>query len=810
MDRYFSAVLCEGSYPIYRHRRIFGELVLDTSALWKASFICCRARSVNWLGTSSLCISLLTCESALAAGLVGTTHTVNNGDNVESWQLSQNATLNIDQAQTLGIVARQSRVNSAGAFTQQISATDGSELNLSGTTVKGGNARAGVEIINSTATISGNSAISSDRLGLQVGRNVNSNSGSQATVSASTIRGVSGGARATAFSNLEFSGSIIEGTGTGSYGVALLSGAASATEGTQILGGQNGVTLGLEHAGLPASQLLLRGSSVEGKSGSALVVDYDGTSAAASRIDVFDGSNLTGGNGTIIEVTGLGNAEVNVERSDLLGNVQVSDTSVGSLSFKQASLTGDVVADAGSTATVALEQNSRLTGVMTNVATASIDSTSRWNMTGRSQVGDLVLNGGTVRIGADNAFHQLDVQNLSGSGLFEMNVNFATNQPDGLNVTGTATGDHRLLVTSTGTELASGQPVQLVHVADGDAKFSLANINGEVDLGAFSYGLKQSENGNDWFLDPTARTVSPSTRAVTALFNTAITVLDGEAMSLRSRMGEVRFNHSKSGAWGRAYGSKYNVSDAFGDGYRQNQQGFTLGADAPLPIGDGQWLFGVMAGQSHSDLNLHRGTSGTIKSYYVGSYLTWIDNANGYYVDNVIKFNRFQNEAKVGLSDGNRTKGDYDNNGISGSIEFGRHIEFEYGYFIEPYIQGSTAVIQGKDYDLKNGLSVEGDRTRSMRGEAGMTLGRNLQLRNGVVWQPYIRAALAHEFSKNNEVQVNDNVFNNDLSGTRVKVGGGVALNLSERWQAHAELEYLSGENIEMPIAATVGVQRKW
>ena len=783
---------------------------MSTSSLWKTTHFRSRAKPVIWLGTSSLCFSLLTCESAFAAGLVGTAHTVTKGDNVESWQLSQQATLNIDQAETLGIVARQSQVDAVGASTQQISASGGSVVNLAGTTVTGGNARAGVELANSTATISGNSTISSDRLGLQAGRNINVNSGSKVTVSDSTIRGVTGGARATAFSTLEFSGSTIEGTGGGSYGVTLLSGSASATEGSQILGGQNGVRLGLEGAGLPGSHLLLRGSSVEGKGGSAIVVDYEGSSAAASRIDVLDGSTLTGGSGTIIEVKGLGSADVNVERSDLMGNVQIADTSTAALGFKQASLTGDVTADTGATASVALLQNSQLTGVMTNVSSATIDSTSRWNMTGNSQVGDLALNGGTVRIGADTVFNQLAVHNLSGSGLFEMNVNFTTNQSDVLNITGTATGDHRLLVTSTGTELPSGQPVDLVHVAGGDAKFSLANVNGEVDLGAFSYGLKQSESGNDWFLDPTARTVSPSTRAVTALFNTAITVLDGEAMSLRSRMGEVRFNHSKSGAWGRAYGSKYNVSDAFGDGYRQDQQGFTLGADAPLPIGGGQWLLGVMAGQSHSDLNLHRGTSGTIKSYYVGSYLTWIDNAKGYYVDNVIKFNRFQNEAKVGLSDGNRTKGDYDNTGVSGSIEFGRHFAFDQGYFIEPYIQGSAAIIQGKDYHLANGLSVEGDRTRSMRAEGGMTVGRNLQLRNGVVWQPYVRAALAHEFSKSNEVQVNNNVFNNDLSGSRVKVGGGVALNMSDRWQAHAELEYMRGNNIEMPVGATLGLQLKW
>jgi outer membrane autotransporter protein len=53
-------------------------------------------------------------------------------------------------------------------------------------------------------------------------------------------------------------------------------------------------------------------------------------------------------------------------------------------------------------------------------------------------------------------------------------------------------------------------------------------------------------------------------------------------------------------------------------------------------------------------------------------------------------------------------------------------------------------------------------------------------------------------------------VFNNDLSGSRVEIGAGVAINLSERWQAHAEFEYMHGRNIEMPIGGTFGVQFKW
>ncbi|MGE8186184.1 autotransporter outer membrane beta-barrel domain-containing protein [Pseudomonas sp. NPDC086278] len=768
------------------------------------------ASSLICQGTSSLCFLFLFSELASAGQLVGTSQTISNGAAVEAWTLTQNATLTVDGAQTLGVSAAQSTLNASGATTQQISASDGSAVTLVNTTVNGGNARAALELINSNAAISGGTTISSNRLGLQAARNVATSTGSTVTVNDSTITGVTGGARATAFSTLEFSNSTIEGTGTGSVGLSLLSGAATASNNTHIIGALNGASLGIESAGPIGSQLQLDQSSVEGKSGSAILVNYAGVAAPATQINVLNGSTLTGGNATVLEVSGASDVVMNVGRSDLTGNVDISGNSTTALNFTQGSLVGNVTADTGSTATVALQQGSQLTGTLNNVGSATIDAQSRWNMTGNSQVGDLALNGGTVKLGTDNAFHQLDVTNLSGNGRFELNTNFATNQTDFLNVTGTATGDHQLLIASSGSEPASGQPVQVVHTAAGDANFSLSNANGVVDLGAFSYGLTQAGTTNDWFLNPTAQGVSPSTRAVTALFNTAPTVWYGELTSLRSRMGELRFNTDKSGVWFRAYGNKYNVNDAFGDGYRQTQQGFTLGADAPLPLGDGQWLLGVMGGYSTSDLSLHGGTSGTINSSYLGTYLTWIDDATGFYVDSVLKLNRFQNDAKVGMSDGTRAKGDYDNTALGGSVEFGRHIKLDDGYFVEPFTQWSAVVIQGKDYDLNNGLQADGDRTRSLLGKVGGTVGRDMQLGNGMQVQPYVRAALAHEFSKNNEVKVNNNVFNNDLSGSRAELGAGLAINMSKNWQAHAEIEYMNGNNIEMPIGGTIGVQFKW
>ncbi|MNE83136.1 putative autotransporter precursor [compost metagenome] len=118
-------------------------------------------------------------------------------------------------------------------------------------------------------------------------------------------------------------------------------------------------------------------------------------------------------------------------------------------------------------------------------------------------------------------------------------------------------------------------------------------------------------------------------------------------------------------------------------------------------------------------------------------------------------------------------------------------------------------IIQGKDYDLDNGLSAEGDRTHSLLAKAGATAGRNFQWDDKIV-QPYIRAAYVHEFANNNEVKVNDNTFNNDLSGSRGELGAGVAVSLSDKVSIHADFDYSNGNKIEQPWGANVGLRYFW
>ncbi|EKT4479173.1 pertactin family autotransporter [Pseudomonas putida] len=666
-----------------------------------------------------------------------------------------------------------------GATTEQIFLREGGALEFNGSSIIATDD--GVLTEGGAQAIINGSSIASEGRGVVVARS--SVGGSAVWLSGSTVTGKDGGAAVASTSELHLNGSKVQGTGPGSAGVRMVNGWLEA-KGSQIIGAQEGILVSGDGT-VGEARVELDGSQVVGQDGAAMVVAGGRQGPAAAKITVSNGSQLSGSNGNLLEVRNQSNAELTVENSHLEGNIW---------------------AEQGSSAAVMLDKQATLTGQLENVGKLTIGNQSRWIMVADASVGDLALDGGTVEFGQPTDYHRLTLDSLSGSGAFVMHADFTSGQTDFLDITGNASGNHDLLIGSSGAEPQEEGNLQVVHTGGGDASFSL--VNGTVDLGAFSYELVQ--RGNDWYLDGSRKIISPGTSSVMALFNAAPTVWYGELTSLRSRMGELRLDNGKAGGWMRTYGNKYDVAASSGVAYKQTQQGFSLGADAPLPVGDGQWLLGILAGHSRSDLDLGGGTSGDIDSYYLGLYTTWLDRSSGYYFDGVMKLNRFDNDSKVAMSDGTRAKGHYSSQGFGMSAEFGRHIELEQGYFIEPFTQWSTAYFQGKDYHLDNGLQAEGDAVASVLGKAGATFGRNFEGKNGRVIQPYLRAAYVHEFIDNNDVNVNRTRFSNDLSGSRLELGAGLAVAVAERLQMHVDLDHSRGEHVDQPWGVNLGMRYNW
>ncbi|XXE61594.1 pertactin family autotransporter [Pseudomonas sp. R1-18] len=570
------------------------------------------------------------------------------------------------------------------------------------------------------------------------------------------------------------------------WGMGIFGGVGNVLAGSYVNGSVNGVSMQFTaptsgEADTSHGRLYVNGSVIEGTEGAAIKVEAPGGKPYEADIEIANHSTLRTGNGNLLESVETTKTRFTVDNSVLSGNLVADDVSI---------------------LNVILQNNAQLTGDIINSNTLAINSGAQWQMIGDHAVKSLSMDGGGVRF-SEAGFHTLLLGELSGSGTFGMRVDLDQGVGDLLKVDGEANGDFGLRVRNTGVEVVSPdmQPLKIVHTEGGDAQFSL--IGGRVDLGAYSYLLEQQ--GNDWFIVGDGRTTSPSTNTALALYNAAPSIWKSELSTLRTRMGEIR-NGGTSGGWMRAYGNRLNATTGDGIDYRQQTSGLSLGADAPVDVSSGQLLFGVLGGYSKSDLDLSHGTKGEVNSYYVGAYGTWLLE-DGYYLDAVLKLNRFRNKADVAMSDASKAKGDYTNTGIGGSLEFGRHIKLADDYFLEPFAQLSTVVIQGEDYRLNNGLEAKNQHTRSVLGKVGTSAGRNIPLKDGGVLQPYVRVAMAQEFSRNNDVQVNDNRFDNSLFGTRAELGAGVSVSLSERVQVHADFDYMKGKRVEQPWGANVGLR---
>lgn len=589
------------------------------------------------------------------------------------------------------------------------------------------------------------------------------------------------------YGTLSLANTEVRGLSETSTGILAANGKLEIQQGSRVSGAKNGIEVIDGYDFIPPvpedrrTVIRLDNSLVEGGSGAAILVHRPDKYATEADITVENGAQLHAGNGILLDI---------------------QDGSTVNLSVDNSALEGNLVADDRSSFAVSLRNRAQLKGKMINATSLKLSSAARWQAMGENQIGAIELQDGVIAF-ADVGSQTLSAGSLAGSGLFEMRINLDNATGDLLSVNGQASGKHRLRIQNTGAEAVPAEfdPLRVVHTEGGDAEFGL--VGGRADLGVYSYELERQ--GTDWFIVGSGKEISPSTKSALALFNTAPTVWNSELTTLRSRMGEVR-GREQGGGWMRTYGSRFNAALESGVNYSQKQQGLSFGADAPVPVGNGQLLLGLMGGYSKSDLDIGRGTSGQVDSYYVGAYGTWLSE-EGYYLDGVLKLNQFHNESKVAMSDGTKAKGDYSSKALGGSLEVGKHIKLGDAYFVEPFAQVSSVWIDGSRYTLDNGMQARTDQTQSVLGKVGTTAGRSFAMKDGGIVKPYVRVALAQEFARSNDVSVNGQRFDNDLFGSRAELGAGVSVSLSERLQVHADFDYMKGEHVEQPWGANVGLR---
>ncbi|KJZ43237.1 autotransporter [Pseudomonas fluorescens] len=682
-------------------------------------------------------------------------------------------------------------------------------LNVENSTVRGtGSDSYGVRLGGATLSANG-SVLSGEKNGLQINTDLTGVNANTVTLNSTRVTGGTGSAillgssgAAGTVANINISGTSELIGGNGNLLQATNRSTANLTIDGSALDGNV-----VADTGSTVALLMKNAASINGNLQNVTQVSLDSNSTLNGNVQAVAGTAATVklDNGAAINGDAVNVSTVSLDNNSALnGNVE----NVSSLVLNNGSrLTGDVSGAANGN--VSMDNGSVLTGQINNTSNVSISNMAQWQMTTDSTVQRLALDNGVVRMGTNEQFQQLNVGDLSGKGTFVMGTDLGNGDTDFLNVTGNASGQHQLQITATGTTPVTAEAVKVGNIAAGDASFSLGGRE-TVDAGAFVYRL--AKEGQGLYLTPDKETVSTSSNTALALAGSARSVLNAEAAMLSDQLGDrslsirpeaslramddssVKLSNS---VWVRSYGNQYNVDNAYGDGYTQNQTGITGGADTVVDLGARAWVLGGFVGASRTNIDLKYGSSAIVDSLNAGVYGSTFDVESGVFVNLMAKINQFDNKAKVTMSDGTRAKGDYKALGASGSVAVGKHIRLKDDYFVEPQVQVSTGVIQSESYRLDNGLEVKADTMRSFQGKVGVRGGRVITLDNGSLLEPSLSTAVNHEFVKTNEVKINDDSFDDDRASSAIEYGAGLKWTPAQRnWQVSGQVGGSKGTTV--------------
>lgn len=256
------------------------------------------------------------------------------------------------------------------------------------------------------------------------------------------------------------------------------------------------------------SQIMLDNSKVISENGAG-VYAY-GTNV---NIDVNNGSQLTGGNGLLV------NASTNVgsvaSPLNIISNVNLN-------ADNHSVLVGDLLAAENNNVSLMLTNSSLWTGAARNAKSVDVDSSSVWNLTGDADVESMHILGQMNFIptgnnpnarALGNGFSTLTINShLTGNGSLVFNTQLGddSSPTDKLHVIGNATGDHYVWVVNQGGlgALTTGAGINLITV-DGDTRYGQFTMSNAVVAGAYQYFLYQIDE-HSWNLQSNLTPVGPT------------------------------------------------------------------------------------------------------------------------------------------------------------------------------------------------------------------------------------------------------------------------------------------------------------
>lgn len=430
-----------------------------------------------------------------------------------------------------------------------------------------------------------------------------------------------------------------------------------------------------------------------------------------------------------------------------------------------------------------------------------------------------VTNAGTVYLNKDtmlwgnlhntglldfvNVGRELTVNNFSGSGTMRMDVDLTTGDADRIIVNGDISGSQSFIFANVGTGpvVYTERIEEIVKVLGNVATGT--SMTGTLDEGLYKYKLLQQHDktwdlvrGDD-YSDETQVIVNTAAFIATGWF----TQLD----NIIKRMGDIRLGASNThDIWVRSYGHQLNGKlDIAGiNGLREYQWGTDVGYDHMwypdarniLALGG---FFGYQG--SHRTVRDTYRTRSDTASYYMGMYGTWL-HYDGWYADLVVKGQYFDNDY-TSIS-GN---GGYKDYAIGTSLEFGRQIMNQKGWFVEPSLQIAHMHLFNSNHTTQSGMRVSRGDADIYRLSLMTRAGKTIDMGDKSILQPYVKAGAEGQVSNGGGLRIDGLGFRPSTDGVRGVVGAGLIWQIDDASQVHIDYEASFGDKYTKPWGLNVG-----
>jgi len=472
----------------------------------------------------------------------------------------------------------------------------------------------------------------------------------------------------------------------------------------------------------------------------------------ASEIVARNGTQIVGNGGTLLE-TWNGVASLVAD-----GNVRLYGDMMVNHEWD------DLYPDLPGNIHVSLKNGSYWNGAGTEVTTLALDATSRWKMTGSSDVGSLV-NDGVVDFDAANSYKTLTVGSLAvNEGSFILNTRLneggMASETDRIVVKGDATGNGFIHVKNNGgagafTGTGATDGIRIVEVGGAsDAEFKLGSA---AIVGIYDYQLKKAD-GQNWYLqtegsdvvDPVTGnpgTGNPGTGhvvdivpgyniALSAAQNHVLTTLD----TFHERLGELRAEELNDGyhAWMRGIGktgsySPKSITGYNGHGFDMTTAGVQIGADyskSDVFVAGDKFTVGIFGEYANSSFDVRgRTADGSISSKGLGGYVTWQQKAptdrkpgTGAYVDAVVKQDWLDFGVSAKSVSGFDLQNGYKGKATTASIEAGYGFDLGNNVVFQPQAQLTWSKVKADSFTDSYGIAVHGQEAESLIGRVGLRL----------------------------------------------------------------------------------------